>query len=97
MAATALTVSGTLSGGAAPLVGSYVTAYDATTSAWAGNGVSDNAGAYSLTLPAGTYKLLVQPNTAGYPNVWYGAAGATFATATPVTLPPSAIINLTVP
>ena len=93
-----LTVSGTLdkSGGAGPLVGAFVTAYDAGTGSWIGYATTDGAGAYSLTLPAGDYKLLIQTNAAGYPDVWHGPTGASFATATVVTLPPSATVDITV-
>ena len=77
-------VSGTVnkSGGAGPLVGAYVTAYDATTAAWTNYDETDATGAYAINLPAGSYKLLIQTNTAGYPDTWYG--GTSFANATTV-------------
>ncbi len=67
-------MSGTISrsGGAGPLVGSYVTTYEASSATWTNYAVTDASGAYRLDLPAGNYKLLIQPNTAGYPDSWYG-------------------------
>ena len=56
------------SGGAGPLVGAYVTAYDATTAAWTNMTKPTPTGAYAINLPAGSYKLLIQTNTAGYPD-----------------------------
>ena len=77
-------MSGTVSksGGAGPLVGAYVTAYDASTATWIDYDETDATGAYAINLPAGRYKLLIQTNTAGYPDTWYG--GTTFANATTV-------------
>ena len=89
-------ISGTVSkaGGAGPLVGSYVTAYDSTTAAWTNYGVTDAGGAYAINLPAGSYKLLVQTNTAGYPDTWHG--GSTFANATTVVVDGAETVNITV-
>ena len=40
-------------------------AYDATTSAYIGAATMGAGGAYTIDLPAGSYKLFVEPNTAG--------------------------------
>ena len=89
-------ISGTVSkaGGAGPLVGSYVTAYEASTATWTNYGVTDAGGAYAINLPAGSYKLLVQTNTAGYPDTWYG--GSSFATATTVVVDGAETVNITI-
>ncbi len=71
-----------------------MTAYDATTATWTNYGVTDAAGAYAINLPAGSYKLLVQTNTAGYPDTWYG--GSTFANATTVVVDGAETVNITV-
>ena len=47
-----------------------------------------------MTLPAGNYKLLIQPNTAGYPDHWYG--GRRFATARPSSVDGANTVNITV-
>jgi FtsP/CotA-like multicopper oxidase with cupredoxin domain len=79
------TVSGSVTGtGGIALAGAFVHAYDATTGVWVKVATVGAGGAYSLTLPAGTYKLFVQANTAGYSNAWYG--GASFGSATLVDL-----------
>ena len=89
-------VSGTISksGGAGPLVGSYVTAYEASSATWTNYAVTDASGAYLLNLPAGNYKLLIQTNTAGYPDTWYG--GSTFASATVVVVDGAETVNVTI-
>ena len=74
---------------------------DASSGSWIGAGTTDSLGAYSISLSPGTYKLLVQTNSASYPSyMWDGSGGATlsvtFASATPVSLPPNATVNITV-
>ena len=71
-----------------------MTAYEATTATWTNYGVTDAGGAYAINLPAGSYKLLVQTNTAGYPDTWYG--GTTFANATTVVVDGAETVNITV-
>ena len=72
-------------------------AFDATTGAWVAYGITNSLGAYNVSLPPGTYKLLIQTNSASYPPyVWNGPLGASFPNATPVTLPPNAVVNITV-
>ena len=61
---------------------------------WTNYGVTDASGAYAINLPAGNYKLLVQTNTAGYPDTWYG--GTTFANATTVVVDGAETVNITV-
>ena len=56
--------------------------------------LTDAGGAYAINLPAGNYKLLIQPNTAGYPDHWYG--GRRFATATTVVVDGANTVNITV-
>ncbi len=70
-----------------------MTAYDASTATWINYGDTDASGAYAINLPAGSYKLLVQTNTAGYPDTWYG--GSTFATATTVVVDGAETVNIT--
>ena len=41
-------------------------------------------GTYTITLPAGSYKLYVEPNTAGFSDQWWG--GSNYASATVVTV-----------
>ncbi len=41
-------------------------------------------GTYTIDLPAGTYKLFIEPNTPGYANQWLG--GSDYASATVVTV-----------
>ena len=95
-APTSTSISGVVSkaGGAGPLTGSYVTAYEATSATWTNYGVTDATGAYAINLPAGSYKLLVQTNTAGYPDTWHG--GSTFATATTVVVDGAETVNITI-
>ena len=43
--------------------------------AYVGNTTTGAGGAYSVSLPSGTYKLWIQTNTAGYPDQAYGPDG----------------------
>ena len=81
--ATSFTLSGTISAGGTGLVDAWVYAFDATTSAYVTSTASVTGGAYSLVVPVGSYKIYVQPRTAGYPDQWYGGA-------TPTVVPVSA-------
>ena len=101
--AASYTLSGSViqAGGLGPLVGAVVNVMDASSGSWIGAGTTDSLGAYSISLSPGTYKLLVQTNSASYPSyMWDGSGGATlsvtFASATPVSLPPNATVNITV-
>ena len=49
-----------------PVAGANVSAWNTDSGAWTGAGVTNGSGAYSISLPAGSYKLLVQP-TSGPP------------------------------
>ena len=60
--------------------GATVSAWDATTGAWTAAGATDGSGAYSISLPAGSYNLYIQGG--GQPASWYG--GSSKATATDV-------------
>ena len=71
-----------------------MTAYEASSATWTNYGVTDAGGAYAVNLPAGSYKLLVQTNTAGYPDTWYG--GTSFANATTVVVDGAETVNITV-
>ena len=64
------------------------------TATWINYDETDATGAYAINLPAGSYKLLIQTNTAGYPDTWYG--GTTFANATTVVVDGAEIVNITV-
>ena len=76
------TLSGTVraSDGTTALTGTSVYAYDATSSAYIGAATMGAGGAYTIDLPAGSYKLFVEPNTAGYANQWFGGSNYTNAT-----------------
>ncbi len=65
-----------------PLVGSYVVTYEAASPTWTNYAVDQRQRGLPRRPAAGNYKLLIQPNTAGYPDSWYG--GSTFANATVV-------------
>ena len=79
------TISGTVTAAATPVEGAIVYVFDAGTAAYAGNAFTGATGAYSVSLPSGTYNLWVQTNTAGYPDQAYGGDG-TFANATDIDL-----------
>ena len=63
-----------------PVSGATVSAWNAGSGAWVAAGVTNGSGLYTITLPAGSYKLYVQP--ASGPAVWFG--GTSKATATTV-------------
>jgi hypothetical protein len=78
-------LTGVVSGSAGPLSGVSVNVYTADTRTWVKNAVSTGDG-YTLSgLPAGSYKLYIQPNEPGYANRWHG--GLSFEAATTVTVP----------
>ena len=79
-AATIHTISGTLTAGATHPVGAVVWVYDAVTSAFVNAAYTGAGGAYSIPLPAGTYKLWIT-GVAGYLDQAYGPDG-TLANAT---------------
>ena len=78
------TLSGTVSTSAGSLAGATVHVFDGTAYAWVGSTTSTAGGAYTINLPQGTYKLYIQPNSAGYPDQWHG--GPDYAGATVITL-----------
>ena len=57
-----------------------MSAWDATSGAWTGAGVTAGDGTYAINLPAGSYNLYIQGG--GQPASWYG--GTSKATATDV-------------
>ncbi len=67
-----------------PLDGTQVYAFDGTTYLYIGAATMGAGGTYTIDLPAGTYKLYVEPNTPGYANQWLG--GSDYASATVVTV-----------
>jgi hypothetical protein len=88
------TLSGTLTGnGGLLMAGARVYLNNATTGIGVANALADANGVYTLTAPAGNYKLWIQPNRVGYPNQWYG--GASLATATLVPLTANTTLNIT--
>ena len=65
----------------APLSGTFVYVFDATTAAYVGAATMGPGAAYSINLAAGNYKPYIQTNTPAYPDQYYG--GSSFATARP--------------
>ena len=59
-------------------------AFDSVTNAYFGTSVTTAGGAYAFSLPAGTYKLFVQPDEPGFADQWKG--GPDFGAATPIPL-----------
>ena len=60
------------SDGTTPLNGTQVYVFDATTDAYIGAATMGAGGTYTINLPAGSYKLYIEPNTAGYSDQWWG-------------------------
>jgi hypothetical protein len=74
------TLSGVVRGsGGTPLNGTSVYAFDGTSYVYDGAATMGSGGTYTINLPAGSYKLYVQPNTSGYADQWLG--GSTYASA----------------
>ena len=71
-APTAYTLSGTVTAGGPGLDGAAVHAFDSVTNAYFGTSVTTAGGAYAFSLPAGTYKLFVQPDEPGFADQWKG-------------------------
>lgn len=84
------------SDGTTPLNGTAVYAFDGTTYTYDGAAAMGSGGTYTITLPAGSYKLFVQPNTPGYADQWVGG-GSDYASATviPVSAATAQDITLT--
>ena len=57
------------------LPGAMVHVFDAATYTWVGYTTTTAGGAYTIDLPAGTYKLFVQPDEPGYADQWVGGTG----------------------
>ncbi|WNB86359.1 Ig-like domain-containing protein [Cellulomonas sp. ATA003] len=89
-------VSGVVSTGSGPLSGVSVNAYTADGRVWVKNATTGADGRYSLTgLPAGSYKLYVQPNEPGFANRWLGGAAFESATVVQVSGPTTVDVALT--
>ncbi|HEX2805843.1 MAG TPA: multicopper oxidase domain-containing protein, partial [Kineosporiaceae bacterium] len=87
------TLSGTISAGAAFATGSVSAATAA--GVFMGTFPIGASGTYSLSLPAGSYKLYVQPTNVGYANQWVGGGGLYFANATTFVLTANQTANIT--
>ena len=48
--------------------------FDAASYTWVGYTTTTAGGSYTIDLPAGTYKLFVQPDEPGYADQWVGGA-----------------------
>ena len=72
------TLSGNVTTSGGPLSGTFVYVFDATTSAYVGAATMGPGAAYSINVPAGSYKAYIQTNTPAYPDQWYG--GSSFET-----------------
>jgi hypothetical protein len=92
--AAAATVSGTVrqAENSSTLAGITVVAYDAATGVAAANATSDSFGHYSLTLAAGSYRLLAFDQSGTYATSFYKDAAAFEAAAT-VTLQSSETVT----
>jgi hypothetical protein len=88
------TLSGTVTSAAGPLVGAYVHVFGSSSPDYMATAISGSGGSYSVTLPEGSYKLWIQPNTGGYPDQWDGGVG--FAGASAIILSANATENIVV-
>ena len=77
-----VTLQGTITAGGVAVAGATVGPYGATGLLVGSAATTDGAGAYSLSLAAGVYRLRVYKS--GYPVTWHG--GSSFAGATEITL-----------
>jgi hypothetical protein len=72
-----------------------VSIFDATTSAYVGAAtMGSSGGTYTITLPAGSYRLYTQTNTPTYPDQWFGGSSSASATAIGVSAPTTQNITL---
>jgi hypothetical protein len=92
---TTVTLSGIVraNDGTTPLNGTSVYAFDGTSYVYDGAATMGSGGTYTINLPAGTYKLYVQPNTPGYADQWVG--GSDYTSATVVTVSGATALNIT--
>ena len=65
------TLSGNVTTPGGPLGGTFVYVFNATTNGYVGAATMGPGAAYSISLPAGSYKLYTQTNTPAYPDQWY--------------------------
>ena len=82
--------------GGVPVAGASVQAYLGGTGAacctYVGGGLSDSSGNYLFAVPAGTYKIWINPPTP-FPQQWNG--GSDFASATSITVNGLVLVNIT--
>ncbi len=76
-----------MTAGGTALEGAAVHVFDSVTNAYFATTVTDAGGAYTFSLPAGTYKLFVQPDKPGLPRPVARRPGLRRAP-TPITLGP---------
>ena len=87
------TLSGTVRTGGSPIAGASVNVIDGSSGAWVASAQADANGFYTVTLPAGSYKLLTQTVVAGYQ--WFGGTTG-FGGANVYTLGPSQTVDISV-
>ena len=87
------TLSGTVKTSTGTALPGSFAVYDAGTLAYLRSVTVDAAGAFSVSLPQGSYKLRVAPSVVGYPAFWYGGS---LATATTVNLSSDTVLAITV-
>ena len=85
-------LSGTVKTNTGTALPGSIAFYDATTLAYITSVTVNASGAYSVTLPVGSYKLRVAPSTPGFSAFWYGGTNA--ATATPVNLTANTVLAI---
>src|SRR5699024_3240107 len=87
-------LSGTVTANGSALPGARLSVYTGTGSlALITSVFTDANGAYSLDLPAGSYRLYLRPNEPGFADQWYDAPGLTSTTAKVVELNAATVIN----
>ena len=79
------TLSGTVKTSTGTALPGSIGIYDATTYAYVTSVPVNASGAYSVSLPAGGYKLRVAPTTPGFNAFWYGGTGVSSATTVSLT------------
>jgi VCBS repeat-containing protein len=80
--ATTFTLSGDVTTSGGPLAGTFVYIFSATGQSYIGAATMGPGAAYSIAVPAGSYKAYVQTNNPGYPDQWIG--GSSYETASPI-------------
>jgi hypothetical protein len=88
-------LSGSFNAGGVPQAGGTVYAFSASSYVNLGAASVDTSGNYSISLPAGGYKLYLAPITSGYGLQWFG--GADWTSATLVTVSGATTQNIALP